>query len=245
MGVNKPYYLTVRQFDDGKYTEGGRSGYIEHPKYSHMPLQKDLLNLFEYIEPAKLTGNAYSFRTYELLLRVCAEIEANCKSILKANKYTLKQEEDWVMSDYFKINGSHFLSRYLVSMPFWDGTGRERQPFKEWGNESFHQLSWYGAYNKIKHDRANNLRLASFHNVVNAFCGLVVVLTSQFLDNDFMQRAKNLTDEGPNDGYEDAIGGYFRVKLPDDIPLGARYDFDWQSLKKNRNPFQKFDYDSL
>jgi hypothetical protein len=252
-GVTRPYYLTVRQFLDGRYTEGARSRYILHPSYSTNPmrfvrgfelLQKDLLTLFEYIEPSRLSKNTYSFRTFELLLRTCTEIEANCKSILKANTYS-KKEKDWNMTDYHKINRSHFLSDYRVSMPFWDGSERIRQPFKEWSGTSFQQLSWYDAYNQAKHDRTNNLHFASFNNLTNAFCGLVVILTAQFLDNDFMQRASALTDEGPNDGYEDALGGYFRVELPKHMPAKELYDFDWQVLKSQDDPFEKFDYDSI
>jgi len=250
--VDKPYHLTIRQFRDGSYTEGGRSGYILHSKYSHMPsrfvrgfelLQKDLLTLFEFIEPSKASKNAYSFRTYELLLRTCTEIEANFKSILKANTFTSKEEKYWDISDYFKVNSSHFLSEYKVQMPFWDGTGKLREPFKEWKDGEYKQLTWYAAYNHAKHDRANNLREASFHNLVNAFCGLVVLLTAQFLDNDFKMRANSLTDEGQNDGFEDVLGGYFRVQLPNNVPEAERYDFDWQTLKNDRAPFQKFNYD--
>ncbi len=252
--IDKPYYLTVRQFADGGYTEGGRSRYIEHPRYSNAPsrfvrgfelLQKDLLTLFEYIEPSRRSRDAYSFRTYELLLRTCTEIEANFKSILKANTYTVRRERDWNIKDYFLINHSHFLSEYKISMPFWDGSESVRQPFKEWNGDDYAPLSWYAAYNKAKHDRASNLREASFHHLVNAFCGLVALLSAQFLDNDFMLRANSLTDEGPNDGFEGALGGYFRFKLPDNVPMAERYNFDWSGLNEDGAPFQEFDYDAL
>jgi hypothetical protein len=250
--ITNPFYQTVRQFADGQYTEGGRSGYIVHLKYSKTPsrfvrgfelLQKDLLTLFEYIEPSKFSRDTYSFRTFELLLRTCTEIEANLKSILKANAYTLKIERDWNMHDYFKINRSHYLSEYKVMMPFWDGPERIREPFKNWKSANYEPLAWYSAYNTAKHDRANDLREASFHNLINAFCGLVVLLTSQYLDNDFKLRASSLTDQGPNDGYEDALGGYFRVQLPANVPMKERYDFNWENLINLQNPFQRFNYD--
>ncbi|HSX17947.1 MAG TPA: hypothetical protein VLE51_01150 [Candidatus Saccharimonadales bacterium] len=252
--ITKPYHLTVRQFSDGQYTEGGRSRYIEHPKYSSNPsrfvrgfelLQKDLLTLFEYIEPSKFSKDTYSFRTFEFLLRTSTEIEANCKSIFKLNTYTQKVEERWNMTDYFKINKSHYLSDYRIKMPFWDGSEKIRQPFKEWSGGSFQQLTWYDAYNQVKHDRTGNLHYASFNNLINAFCGLVVILTTQFLDNDFMQRASAITDEGPNDGFESTIGGYFRVELPKSIPYREMYDFNWQTIKDQADPFEKFNYDSV
>jgi len=60
-----------------------------------------------------------------------------------------------------------------------------------------------------------------------------------------MLRANSLTDEGPNDGFEDALGGYFRVQLPSNIPADERYNFDWSELMNDDSPMQKFDYDAL
>ena len=255
MRVTKPYYLTVRQFVDGQYASGAQSRYISHPKYADMPsrfvrgfelLQKDLLTLFEYIELSDLCRDVYSFRTFELLLRTCTEVEANCKAILKANTFALKEERYWKMSDYFRINSSHFLSDYRVLMPFWDGVENVRQPFRDWSGTSFQQLDWYDAYNKAKHDRANNLRYASFNNLVDAFSGLVVLLSAQFMNNDFKLGASTITDEGPNDGYDDALGGYYRVRYPSGIPKDKCYDFDWQTLNTQKGiPFQKYNYDSV
>jgi hypothetical protein len=96
MGIVKPYYRTARQFADGFYSEGGRSQYIRHPSYANQPsnyirafllIQKDLQAVFEYIEPSDQNLETHSFRTYELLLRTCTEVEANFKAIFRANTY--------------------------------------------------------------------------------------------------------------------------------------------------------------
>jgi hypothetical protein len=44
---------------------------------------------------------------------------------------------------------------------------------------------------------------------------------------------------------ESGIGEYFRVKFPNNMPAELRYDFDWQSLKNDDDPFQNFDYNSV
>jgi hypothetical protein len=47
---------------------------------------------------------------------------------------------------------------------------------------------------------------------------------------------------GPGDGMEAAIGEYFRVRFPDNWSVAERYDFNWQALKKDADPFDTFKY---
>ena len=250
MSVNKPYYLTVRQFKDGSYANSGRSLYISHPSYGEKPsnyirafelIEKDLLTLFEYIEPAAVNRKAYSFRTFELFLRTCTEIEANFKSILRSNTYSRSSARNLNIEDYFKINSSHFLSKYEVHLPHWDGTGSVRRPFKLW-NSVTHRLDWYQSYNDAKHDRAQNLGSASLENLVDAVCGLAVVIAAQFYTYTFTG-PDYIIASGP-DG-DEILGNYFRIIFPKNIPNAKRYDFDWQTLQNTPNPLQKFDYDKV
>lgn len=41
------------------------------------------------------------------------------------------------------------------------------------------------------------------------------------------------------------IGNYFRVEFPTDWPMEWRYDFNWEELENEAEPFQKFDYASI
>ena len=54
-----------------------------------------------------------------------------------------------------------------------------------------------------------------------------------------------MTIEGRKDGMETGIGSYFRVKFPDDWPQEMRYEFDWQELKEESDPFEMIDYSSI
>jgi hypothetical protein len=103
MGINKPYHRNCRQFIDDSYADGGKWTYIIHPSYAKSPEQyirafqiilKDLQKLFEYVEPADGNLKCYSFRTHELLMRVCIEAEANFKAILLENDYP-KRKQSW------------------------------------------------------------------------------------------------------------------------------------------------------
>jgi hypothetical protein len=251
MAITKPFYRTARQFADGSYSEGGRSLYIRDPSYADEPsnyiqafliIQKDLQTLFEYIQPSDQNLEAYSFRTYELLLRICTEIEANFKAILRANTYG-KPSEKWNIIDYAKIDQSHYLSDYAVKMPYWAAGNPVRQPFAEW--KKGHSLTWYQAYNTSKHDRAQEFKAATFAAVIGAFCGLSAVITAQFLFHNFGPANGALTDQGIGDGYEEGIGQYVRLMYPSSLPPAERYDFKWADLRVASYPFQKFDYDAV
>jgi hypothetical protein len=41
---------------------------------------------------------------------------------------------------------------------------------------------------------------------------------------------------------ESGIGEYFRVKYPDNWPADERYEFDWQKLKHEVDPFKNYPY---
>lgn len=252
MPANKPFHLTIRQFTDGSYDEGGRSRFIEHPAYAVEPsnyirpfmvLQKDIINLFEYIEPAEQNLDTYSLRTFELLLRTCTELEANFKSIFKANTFTSKLERNWNIQDYYKVQKTHFLSDYQIRLPYWRGNGRIVEPFKVWSS-AYTTLDWYDAYNKSKHDRGANLSKASLRNLINAFSGLAVLLAAQYYIYDFSPNNDFLVADDA-DEFEGGIGGYLRVKFPDNLPANDRYDFNWATLESDADPFEKINYDSI
>ena len=256
MGVNKPYKRTYRQLING---EQG-ADYLEHLKYAKSPrhyirafllLQNDLHRIFEYVEPADNNLDCYSFRIHELLLRTCIEVEANCKAILRENGYIkkdkkgeIKEETNWSMDDYKKIEKSHRLSSYKVELPEWQGDKNVRQPFAAWSTNS--KLSWYEAYNLTKHDRYINFEKANFDHLTNAMSGLIALLSAQFWTHDYSNyfaSAEVLELEGPPlKEMQYAIGDYFGIKFPDDWPEEERYDFDWKKLENEEDPFQPFPY---
>ena len=144
------------------------------------------------------------------------------------------------MEDYKKINSTHRLSSYEIKIPLWNGTKNIRRPFESW--ESNGTLNWYKAYNAAKHDRHSNFEKATFENFIDAICGLVVILSSQFMTHDFSPADWSLSFGGLNDGMESAIGGFFRLKFPSDWPNDEKYEFEWQTLKEEKDPFQTYSY---
>jgi hypothetical protein len=247
MPITRPYKRNVRTFTDGNFSNGGRWEYVIHNNYAQSPeqyvrafllLQKDLLTLFDYIEPADKNLCTYSYRIHELLLRTCVEIEANCVAIMKENGY--KKKGNWSMKDYKKINHTHRLSSYEVKLPVWNGKTDVRNPFSKWSTNN--SLTWYNTYNLTKHDRHTKFEQATFDTLIDAICGLVAILSSQFYTHDFSPADWSLSVGGLNDGMESAIGSYFRIKFPTDWNEGDKYEFNWQDIKHETDPFQKYSY---
>lgn len=250
MGIKKPYKRTCRQFTDGHYADSGKSKYLLNKDFAESPaqyirpfllIQKDLQNLFDYIEPSEQNSNCYSYRIHELLTRTCIEVEANCKAILTENGYI--KNGDLNMLDYKKINISHHLSSYEISLPLWDGINKIRKPFNSWVNNG--SLSWYQAYNSTKHNRHNEFKQANFNNLIESVCGLAAILSAQFWQEDFNPSMGGIALEGSHDDMESVIGEYFRVKFPNDWSDDEKYDFTYQEINASDFTIEKYDYNSI
>jgi hypothetical protein len=260
MGIEKPYHLTVRPFSLYDFTSGRKSQYIRHNKYSsnastyirsYMILHNELIELLNYIEPASGNLKTYSLKVQDLMVRVCTELESNFKSILSLNKYSRKTSS-MTIRDYYMLQYSHQIGNYSVKFPIWSGNVMDavRQPFRGWwqpdDKEKPWKLGWYQSYNLTKHDKANNLNEASLENLIDAFSALCIVISAQYMDTVFTLRYEPLVvTSGYQDGFDDAIGGYFGIKYAGMWPDDEYYDFDWESLKTADEPIQQFDYDEL
>ena len=184
MPVDRPFRRTCRQLVDGSYLHNGNGRYVCHSRYAvagrqyvraFMLLQKDVLELFDYVEPADINLPCYSYRIHELHMRTCIEVEAHCKAILSENSYR-GNSNDWTMNDYRKLDRTHHLSSYEVRMPLWHGARHTRPPFAAWAANG--ALPWYQAYNAAKHDRHNQFASANFDSLVEALGSSRIALRS-------------------------------------------------------------------
>ena len=92
MAAMKPLRRTCRPLDGSRYPDWL---YALHPRFARDPqhyvgafllLQRDLLSLFDYIEPADANLGTYSHRIQQLLMRACVEVEANLTAVLVENR---------------------------------------------------------------------------------------------------------------------------------------------------------------
>ena len=178
-----------------------------------------------------------------MFIRVCIELEANFKAIFSENKYS-KPESNWTINDYWKIDASHRLNEYKVVFPTWEGGSRTFEPFAAWKKAP--TLGWYRAYQRTKHSRAAKLDEANLENLMNAFCGLFVVLTAQFGDEDYSTGPVFLSVGGHDTyfGGDFGIGGMLKAVYPE-WPEEEKYDVQWCDVYNSSSRFRKFDYDVI
>lgn len=247
MGIDRPFRRTVRQLSDGSYAHSGNGDYITHPAYSkdadkyvraYLLIQADMLRVFDYVAAADVNLTAYSFRMHEIIVRSCIEVEANFKAILRDNGYT--KTNSYNVFDFLKTEPTHRLSEFKVKFPYWDGKKAVRKPFSAFKiNKSPH---WYRAYNATKHDRHENFQQANMEAMIDSVAGLAILLAAQYRDEDFSPIAPHITfSVGHSDGYTGAIGNYFRISYPS-WPATKRYDFNWERLQGDADPFRSHNY---
>ncbi len=244
----KPFKRTARNFADQSYQNGGKGKYIRCSSFaqdgrryirSAVMLQGDLLRLFEFIEPAEDNFDCYSFRIHELLIRCCIEIESNFKAVLKENGYN--KSGRWDIRDYKRIEGTHFLSQYEIKVPDFVDQSYVFRPFFDWTLDG--NPPWHRAYNLTKHDRHNEFKQAKLGNMLNAMCGLFVVLASQFHTEDLSGGPDLLSiGEGVDDGFETVAGGLFRVKFPILTDPTLVYDFEHSVISDDPSFFNSHNY---
>jgi hypothetical protein len=255
----KPFHRNYRGIKPGVQSGDSDWAYIRDPEYAKSAehyvrafilIQNELQSIFEYLEPSDECRSAYSYRIHALLMRTCIEVEANFKAILEENTFTPPPRRSLNMTDYRKVDATHHLSSYELLLPIWNGTPPTLRPFEPWKasrglpNPRGVSLPWYQAYNASKHARQDEFRKANFENLVMAVAGLLVVISSQFRDQEFAPGSNVLTADDPNP-MKPAIGSLFRIKFPDDWTDAELYDFDWTVLKVHNDRFEKIDFNVI
>lgn len=136
-----------------------------------------LEKLFEIVEPNKSNLSVYGHGIRELLLLACMEVESSWSAVLKENNYSIKKLDT---THYVKLNNPMFLDGYELSLRAYENFPAFI-PFKNWNaNKPTQSLSWYDAYNQTKHNREEELTLATLDNVIKAVGAAVVMFHAQF-----------------------------------------------------------------
>ena len=259
MAITKPYYRIwrpVKGYDWGNLTfpfdnetdPKPTLGYLYDDKFANQGEKKslitstrmilrDLNTLYDYIEPSDDNLSVYSHRIYELLLRAATEFESNCKGILKANDYS-KPENEWSVKDYYKISKAARLNEYCLTFDRW-ATVHEFRPFIEWNPSKREVLSWYDAYNEVKHDRFGSFRKATLDHLMNALAGLICILHAQYGEG---MSHVGYSELGTTNIFEGTVETpMFTIKAPL-FQAAEQYEFIWDVLKTDPNPIQKYTF---
>lgn len=158
------------------------SNVLDYTEYEKNVAKRDLKILLEktqeiinFIEPSSQSLQAYSYKLRELLILSCTEVE----NILRF--YTPNSSGKILKTtDYVQILQKVALGQYKIS--FVDCVNKFAcKPFENWNSSSATQsIPWYDAYNKVKHDKANNFKEATFENCLNAVAAVIVLFCIRY-----------------------------------------------------------------
>lgn len=241
MAIPKPYYRIFRPGAGNDFLKDIRYCNEANELYRALQLlELDFKKAFEYVEPCDNNLKTYSQRLYELLLRACTEFEASAKAILCANSYQ-KSPDDFTIKDYKLINKASKLSEYKVSLLPWSPESKVLQPFKNW--KKTHTLNWYSAYNNVKHNRFSKFHDASLENVINAIAGVYIIIYSQInylAINGIPHNNQFEIGIEDKDYYKPLVNNsIFSIECPK-WNEREKYNFKWNEIKKESNPFDKY-----
>jgi hypothetical protein len=134
----------------------------------YLSLEQDISNTSRYIEPDG-QEDVHSFEFAKLLILACTEVESVFKAIcLKISgeqpPADIGKYKEMILGHYPKIIEASVTVNRL---------GKEIKPFQEWSKGP---LSWWGAYQEVKHSRNLHFDRATYRNAVNAIAALYVAI---------------------------------------------------------------------
>jgi hypothetical protein len=143
-------------------------------------LFEDLLSIFRVVHPAKGNLEAFGGGIRDIIILACTEVEAQWKGVLDAHNVKPAKGSFFTTRDYVKLLPVMKLNEYVVKLtryPWLPPTG----PFFNWNRDDpTKSLTWYDAYNKIKHDREDGFINATLGHAIESVAACVVMLGAQF-----------------------------------------------------------------
>jgi hypothetical protein len=141
-------------------------------------LIQELQAICRVVHPTKANFKVYGHEIRNLLIIAATEVEAQWKGILEANHAKAKTR-----ADYVKLSPAMRLPEYEVAIPWYPWLDPLR-PFGGWvvpvAPDEKQALSWYDAYNAVKHDRENSFDQGTLKDVFQALAGCFVMLCAQY-----------------------------------------------------------------
>lgn len=134
----------------------------------YLTIENDLTNTSRYIEPLG-QEMVYSFEFAKILILACTEVESVFKAMCREITGT---EPEGNMGEYKKI----ILGKYpkiVNSTVIVNRLGKNIEPFYEW---STGKLTWWDAYQVIKHSRGEHFEQATYRNAVNSMAALYILI---------------------------------------------------------------------
>ncbi len=133
-----------------------------------LTLESDLDNTSRYIEPSK-QENVYSFEFAKLLILACTEVE----SVFKALCFEIEKKQVAGDIGTYKATILGKFPKIVDSVVNIKRLGKSMKPFEEWSSGP---LSWWGAYQNVKHSRGSHFSDATYINATTALAALYILI---------------------------------------------------------------------
>lgn len=140
-------------------------------------LTRQLAQICQTVHPANNTLETYGHAIRNLLILACTEVEAQWRGILIANDVKQKR---YTTTTYVKILDAMQLGEYSLGYPYYPWL-ETRRPFHGWNSiNPTESLSWYDAYNAVKHDREGSFFRATLGHAFDAVGACVILMLAQY-----------------------------------------------------------------
>jgi hypothetical protein len=141
-------------------------------------LVRQLDRICQTIQPVPENLAAFGHDIRNLLILACTEVESHWRGVLATNGVIAANLST---NDYVKLRPAMRLDEYGVRFPSYPWLA-SAQPFLGWGSSGkpSRDLSWYDAYNAVKHDRENAFSRATLANAFDAVAACAVMMVAAF-----------------------------------------------------------------
>lgn len=141
-----------------------------------------LQDVLRYVPYCLEHKNVWSPKLVTILYEVCSQLDSLW--FYEAKKPKSVKEKRLTIKNYFEYNGEEIAPRWVV---FWGQEAEKIQPFKSWDNPTDTVYNkekwkksltpeWWEAYQKIKHDRLANEKMATLECGVISVAGLFLAI---------------------------------------------------------------------
>lgn len=233
-GMYRPVYISNYRDMENLLNDGHiTSDYYVDPPIDDIKTYSNYLRQLEFIlgelhavfmvvEPDKNNFKTFGNTIRNILILACTEFDSLMKLILKENKIE-KANDRYNTNDFVLLLNPLKLRDYSLSLKNINEIN-VISPFSKWNKKSpTKSLSWYDAYNGIKHDRINNFEQANLSNALNAIMGFAATLIAKYGYR--------------NDLWNEKIGKIIQI---DEEPQWAMKDFYIPPL--NNDNYQNVNY---
>jgi hypothetical protein len=140
-----------------------------------LALTRQLKRICETVHPEGGMLDAYGHDIRNVLILACTEVESQWKGVLSANGV---RGRNLTRRHYKALGEAMRLHEYAASFHVYPWLAALR-PFSGWGYAD-RGLSWYDAYNAVKHNREGAFSKGTLHDAFEAVSACFVMLVAQF-----------------------------------------------------------------